>query len=223
MFFRLADNTNPDSLASRLRRQRMELFLGLLRGVERPRILGVGGTPGMWQECWSSLPPGSHVTLFNLHANDASALPNAAAVRGDACDMRAFADGAFDVAFSNSVIEHVGTFYDQMAMAREVRRVARGYFVQTPNRWFPLEPHFLVPGWQFLPLWLRTRLLCWRDLGWAKRFSDPMLARAEAEQIRLLTAREFRYLFPDATVHRERLGPLAKSFIAVRPPAVVPS
>ena len=70
---------------------------------------------------------------------------------GDAVDMPGISDGAFDVVFSNSVIEHVETYENQRRMAAEIRRVGRRYFVQTPNRHFPLEPHFLVPGFQLLP------------------------------------------------------------------------
>ena len=63
--------------------------------------------------------------------------------------MDFFKDKSFDAVFSNSVIEHVGTFEDQKMMANEVIRVTNFYFIQTPNLYFPIEPHFLVPFFQF--------------------------------------------------------------------------
>ena len=65
--------------------------------------------------------------------------------------MPEFTTGEFDVVFSNSVIEHVGDFDDQRRMADEVRRVGRRFFVQTPNRWFPLEVHTRLPFVHWLP------------------------------------------------------------------------
>lgn len=134
---------------------------------------------------------------------------------GDARHMP-FETGSFDVCFSNSVIEHVGTYGDQMAMAGEVARVGKSYFVQTPNRWFPLEPHFLVPGWQFLPLTVRASLHQSFRLGWIERQPDAVRARAEVEQIRLMTRGELRHLFKEARIEPEWFGPFVKSWIAVK-------
>jgi 2-polyprenyl-3-methyl-5-hydroxy-6-metoxy-1,4-benzoquinol methylase len=118
-----------------------------------------------------------------------------------------YADGEFPVVFSNSVIEHVPREL-RPAFAAEIRRVGRRYFVQTPNRYFPIEPHYQVPFFQFLPKrtqrWLKQRLtLGWHDKGhW--------------EDIDLLSASELRRLFPDSVIHRERLFGLTKSLVAVR-------
>jgi hypothetical protein len=133
---------------------------------------------------------------------------------GDARDMRGVRDQEFDVVFSNSVIEHVGSFSDQAAMASEVRRVGERYFIQTPNKYFPIEPHFLVPGFQFLPLGIRARLHARRDLGWWKKADSYEAALAEVSTIRLLTERDVRKLFPEARVFKERFYGLTKSFIA---------
>ena len=103
------------------------------------------------------------------------------------------------------MIEHVGGYTDQQRMAGEIRRVGRRYFVQTPNRYFPIEPHFLFPGFQFLPESARRRL--WR-LG---------MPRTPYEAIELLDAAELRELFPDAVILRERAAGLTKSLIAAGP------
>lgn len=81
-------------------------------------------------------------------------------VVGDAARLD-YPHDAFDVVFSNSVIEHLGGVDAQRAMAREVQRVASLYYVQTPNRYFPIEPHFLFPCAQFLPrsarIWIASQ------------------------------------------------------------------
>jgi len=87
------------------------------------------------------------ITLVNLEPENAS-LPNTTSIAGDARKIEA-EDSRVDVVFSNSVIEHVGANQDQMQMAQEVRRVGKRYFIQTPNKYFPLEPHFLFPLFQF--------------------------------------------------------------------------
>lgn len=216
----LADNRNPDSLASRMRRRRMQRFVTLLAPLREPvRILDVGGRGGFWHANAPLLRKECEITLLNLEVLFfVEALPDMVSVVGDARRMTQFADKAFDVCFSNSTIEHVGTFADQQAMAQEVQRVSRAYFVQTPNRWFPLEPHFLFPFWQFLPHGTRAWLHQHFDLGWLPHQPDPQLAGAEVLQIRLLTARELAGLFPGADIVREKIGPLTKSLMAVRFP-----
>ncbi len=67
------------------------------------------------------------------------------AVRADGRELP-FADGAFDLGFSNAVVEHVaGGREGQRRFVHELCRVAQRVFVTTPNRWFPLEVHTLLP------------------------------------------------------------------------------
>jgi hypothetical protein len=108
----------------------------------------------------------------------------------------------------------VATFYELPGI---FRRVARGYFVQTPNAYFPVEPHFLIPGWQLAPVALRTWLLQRRDLGWMKRVEDRQEARAVVESIHLLNVNKLRQLFPDGRIYREKIGLFTKSITAWRP------
>ena len=93
-------------------------------------------------------------------------------------------------------------------MATEVRRLAPSYFVQTPNDWFPLEPHFLVPGWQWFPRTIRV----WAVARWKVGHCGPFDTRAEAweavEEIRLLDKRQLKEPFPDGRFATERIGPL---------------
>jgi hypothetical protein len=135
---------------------------------------------------------------------------------GDAASLAAFSDGEFDIAFSNSVIEHLYTLERQQAMALEVRRVARAYWIQTPNFWFPMEPHFLVPGWQWLPEDARVAVRRRRGVGWMGRCADPSVARDVIREVRLLRRRELSRMFPDGEIVAEHFGGLVKSWVALK-------
>lgn len=214
IFERLFDNASPGSLATRMRRARFARFVERLDRLPRPlRILDVGGRQLFWERMGFVGQPGVEVLLLNLEPVEAT-LPGFAAAAGDARDLSAFADGSFDVVFSNSVIEHLGTLADQRRMADEVRRVGRCYFVQTPSRSFPLEPHFLVPGFQFFPRALQVALVRRFDLGWYRRRPDPAAALALVAEHRLLSRRELQALFPGAAILHERALGLTKSLIA---------
>jgi hypothetical protein len=200
------------SVAGRLRRKRFALFESLLREVPTPlRILDVGGTQSFWEVMGFSAGERVQVTLLNVIPPPVS-LPHFTGVAGDARALQ-FADQSFDVVFSNSVIEHVGSYDDQRRMAGEVRRVGARYFLQTPNRYFPIEPHFLFPYYQFLPVVARVWLLQHFSLGWRGKTPDARAARASVESIRLLSKGELVKLFPEASLFKERVMGLTKSFV----------
>lgn len=208
----LADNRNPTSLAARIRRKRFTLFESLISHVPKPlRILDVGGTQKFWEVMGFPGAERIEITILNVATQPVS-LPNFTAVAGDARDLQ-FADASFDVVFSNSVIEHVGGHEDQCRMAREVKRVGARYFLQTPNRHFPIEPHFLFPYFQFLPVPARVWLLQHFRLGWRSRIRDAGKARASVESVRLLSKAELIALFPDASLFEEKMVGLTKSFV----------
>lgn len=208
----LADNNRPDSKASRFRRTRAQFFRGLLTNLPRPiRLLDVGGTEEYWTQMGFGQDDGLEITLLNLEPRPAGKYRQ---VIGDARDMSCFADHEFDVVFSNSVVEHVGTWADQLNMAREIRRVAKRYYVQTPNRYFPIEPHFLFPLFQFFPSFLRVGLHSNFTLGWMERARSRAEARKNVESIRLLSTAQMKRLFPDADVYSEKFFGLTKSITA---------
>jgi methyltransferase family protein len=211
----IADNSDSRSLATRMRRRRFELFLSLLKTLKgHVEILDIGGTQQFWDLMLAGDSPDIRVTLLNIEHQRVSS-PRFVSVVGDARSMAEFTAGSFDVVFSNSVIEHVGSYANQRRMADEIRRVGRRYFVQTPNKRFPLEPHFLVPWFQYLPIRTRAWLINKFDLGWYRRIPDVTAARDEVESIQLLTRKKFRDLFPEARIHEEKLARLAKSFVAI--------
>lgn len=212
--FKYADNRRPDSLANRFRRRRFAIFESLCEGLQRPvRILDVGGAEGFWRNMGVTGRSEFEIVLLNVKPQEARA-DNVTAIVGDACELTGIGDREFPVVFSNSVIEHVGDREAQTRMASEVRRVGHRYFVQTPNRYFPIEPHFLFPGFQFLPIDARVALVRRFALGYHDAIPERSAALAAVAEIRLLNAAEMRELFPGATIHRERAAGLTKSLIA---------
>jgi hypothetical protein len=213
LFSSIADHRRPTSLAARLRAQRLGFFRSLLDRVPRPAtILDVGGTADFWKRSGLA-DDGIKVVLLNVQ-RDMIDDPRFESIVGDARDLGAFGSDQIDVVYSNSVIEHVGTFDDQRRMANEVRRVAKRYFVQTPNAWFPIEPHFLVPGFQFMPIDMRAFLLRQSRLGWVPRERDRLRAKEVVSSVRLMAEREVIAVFPEAALYRERVLGMTKSIIA---------
>jgi SAM-dependent methyltransferase len=182
-------------LAARARARRHERFFALTRLPPAARVLDAGcGRIGL-----RALEPALDITGLDIaeclgypgpfvRANPAAGLP--------------FADGEFDLVYCSSVIEHVPRAQRE-AFAAELRRVARGWFVQTPAWSFPLEPHALLPFAHWLPP--RLRRLYWR-LG----------ATGKWEAIELLRRGELQELFGPALP--ERIGPFVKSWVCVQPP-----
>jgi hypothetical protein len=178
------------------------------------RILDVGGTPFNWL----LLDVRPRVTIMNMPRAREAFDARFTLIYADGRQLP-FGDRSFDIVFSNSVIEHVGDPESQRRFAQEIARVGRAYWVQTPNRWFPIEPHLLTPFLHFLPAAWQRRI--------ARRFTIwALLERPSPDRwefyiehylgdIRLLGAGELRALFPDAVLKRERLCGWTKALIAV--------
>ena len=159
----LSDNQNANSLAVSFRKRRFAFFRSLIEalpewGTERRiSILDLGGTRMFWEQMGFA-NEAVDITILNispghleLGSQEEERGTRYSYVQGDACDLKEYEDDAFDIVFSNSVIEHVGDTQQQTKMLSEAKRVGKRYFVQTPNFFFPIEPHFHVPGFQFLP------------------------------------------------------------------------
>jgi hypothetical protein len=149
-----------------------------------------------------------------LNVEDAPETENGfCVVHGDACEPPSqITSAAFDLVYSNSLIEHVGGFQRRTELAQQVRDLAPRHWIQTPYRYFPVEPHWMLPGLQFLPLPARLRL---SQLGPWGRVEDRV-ALERLLNVELLTRTEMRYLFPDSELITEHALGLPKSLIAVR-------
>jgi len=203
------------ALSARFRGARMRCFAAEFGITAETRVLDIGGTP----DCWRLLPVAPRVTLLNTPRARADLAGTESWVAGDGRALP-FRDGAFDVVFSNSVIEHVGDAASQRRFAAEVARVGRAYWVQTPNRWFPLEQHLLTPFLHWLPQrWQRAlapRFNLWRLLVSVSPDRRRYYIEHYLGEIRLLSAAGLGALFPDARILRERFAGWTKSLIAMR-------
>ncbi len=208
-----ADVSAPTSLANKLRGRRFALFASLISQFPKPvRIIDVGGTLNYWQQRGWVGKDGVLITVVNLDATD-GIHENVIVKRGNALDLSEFDDASFDFAYSNSVIEHLFSLENQAQMAREVQRVAKAFWVQTPNFWFPIEPHFLVPCWQWLPRRARIAMLMKYRCGWRGPIPDRAAAEALVDEVRLMSADELTRLFPTAKLWREKFFGLTKSLV----------
>ena len=207
------DNTRSDSWASSLRKKRLVLLESLITSIPNPlKILDVGGRPAFWEESGFLNQDFGEIELTFINIEPLNH-PNFKCFVGDARNMNQFKDKEFDIIFSNSVIEHVGDYNDQRQMANEIKRVGKRYFVQTPNLYFPIEPHFLFPFFQFLPIDIKVWLFTHYSMGWYPKISDEQEARALATQTQLLSKKKLIDLFPEASLHEEKIFILTKSFI----------
>jgi hypothetical protein len=188
------------------RERRYRLFMELCGVRPDERILDVGAGHGAALERFNTVNPIVAIDIVAPAATGWMASPNVEVGKADGTNLP-YGDREFPVAFSNSVVEHVPKEL-QGAFAAEIRRVADRYYVQTPNKWFPIEPHYQLPLVQFLPERLMKAL--------NRRFSFGWREKGRWEPITLLSARELRRLFPDAEIHRERMFGLTKSLMAVR-------
>ena len=192
------------------RPSRMKAFADRFRVTESTRIVDVGGTT----QNWGYIPEAPTVTICNINIEDETQ-GRFVFKRADGTKLP-FGNDSFDIAFSNSVIEHVGDWEKQKAFSEEIRRVSKNYYVQTPNRWFVVEPHFIAPVIHMLPRTLYRRLVPLFSLWyWIRRPSREEVGRV-FDEIRLLDRKEVRMLFPDAEIIEERVLGMTKSFIAVR-------
>ncbi len=227
---RIGDYSSPNSLGSRFRRKRIGPLLQMIAEVAGKRgrcsIIDVGGT----RKYWSIVPTGffhEHgvsILITNIAENtgpdrqpDAGDDDVFSYAHADACNLP-YPDKSFDILHSNSVIEHVGDWDSQLRFSREAARVASAYFIQTPNYWFPWEPHFGTLGFQFLPMPLQVSLLMARKRGFRQQAATVDAAIRSIQSCQLLDERRFKALFAEAELVRERFFGLTKSLMAIRRP-----
>jgi SAM-dependent methyltransferase len=199
----------------RFRIARMARFQRLFQVTAATRILDVGGTPANW----ALLGVRPRVTILNLPRAIETDRDSMTWIFADGCRLP-FPDKSFDVVFSNSVIEHLGDPGKHEQYAREIARVGVRYFVQTPNRWFPVEPHLLTPLVHFLPrAWQRRwieRFTVWEWVARPRPDQRAFYLQHYLTDVQLLDGKAMRRLFPDARLVRERFLGMTKSLIAVR-------
>jgi hypothetical protein len=220
---RFANYSDRNSVGFKLRMKRIQPLLDLIEQVFAEsgsvHIVDIGGTETYWKIVPAEFLDRHrvHITLVNLPGSGGHSTDSRFTVlEADGCELSAFTDKQFHIAHSNSVIEHVGDWRRMVQFAAEFKRVAHRYFIQTPNFWFPIEPHCMTPFIHWLPKPLRIKLVRRFHLGHWGRARSVSEAVEKIESARLLDGSMFTELFRDARIHRERFFLLPKSWVAVK-------
>lgn len=192
------------------RKERMRKFEEIMEPTDATTVIDIGGYSYNWQYVRSK--PMVRLVNINLQPEGDELPEQFTQAVGDGCNLP-YADKEFDVAFSNSVIEHVGDFARQRQFAEEIRRVGRKVWVQTPSRWTFIEPHYICVFVHLLPKKWRYVLLKYFSVrGWINRSAIPDMV----DEIRLLDLSEMQELFPDCNILIERFSFFPKAYIAYR-------
>jgi hypothetical protein len=201
---------SPTSLSARARRRRWNELDMRFPDLARMRVLDLGGDVRHWQ--LAPTRPGELICL-NLYEQESPAW--ATSLVGDACAPPSALEGErFDLVYSNSVIEHVGGYAKREAFADTVRRYAPHHWVQTPYRYFPIEPHWGAPGLQFLPVAARVHVTLRWPFGY-RQADDRKKAEENTLTVELLSRTDMHHHFPSSELWEERLFFMTKSLTAI--------
>jgi hypothetical protein len=190
----LVEGTN--SVGERYRARRWDLLRATFPEIESMTVLDLGGRPGMWLR--APFRP-TYIHIVNLQAPPPEFPDWMRVDQGDACALGST----------------VGGHAQRARFAANVRQLGPRYWVQTPYRYFPLEPHWLFPGFQFLPLSVRAEI----SRRWPLVHFPPENRTASIRRvmdIELVSKTEMRAYFPDSTLLFEKTAGLTKSLIAVK-------
>lgn len=220
---KIVNYDDPNSFGSKLRKKRFSHIENIISDTFEEHgcvyIIDMGGTKRYWNIMPSEYLEkyNMHITIVNLSGmNEEVGDERFKMIDGDCCDLIDFEDNEFHVAHSNSVIEHVGDEDAMWKFAREASRVAKKYYIQTPNYWFPIEPHCMMPFFHWLPRKLRIAIILKTNVGNWGRCENLDDAAAAIDSARLLNKSLFYKLFNDSIRITERFFFLPKSIIAIR-------
>lgn len=210
MISKLIDPDQAGSVTQRGRQRRNEEFRRRFPDLADMQVLDLGGTAISWRVL--QMRPRS-VTLVNLDPAEEPAESWMNAVQADACTG---GFGKYDLVFSNSLLEHVGGHARRQQFAEVVRESAPSWWIQTPYRYFPIEPHWFFPCFQFLPFRARV-MVCrhWNTLH-QTAIKDAAEAAAMVASVELISASEMRMYFPESKIWSERIAGLPKSLVSIK-------
>lgn len=219
MFKLLVNHHKKNSFVNQFRQKRFEL---LKNGIEKLiqkdhfKILDIGGDIQYWKNIgWQHLACKIH--LLNLYESKVpeNETHQFSSSVGNGLSLE-YKKGDVDLIFSNSVIEHVGSYENQQIFANEVRRVSDKYIIQTPSILFPLEPHSLIPLFQFLPHSIRAILIMTFNINYFPKAKTYKAAIIVSHSTLMFTYKRFKQLFPDAEIQVERILGIPKSYTAIK-------
>lgn len=225
----IANYSDPNSIGSQFRSKRIGPLIQMIETAYqvygKVDIIDIGGRKTYWRILPIEILSRYKVMITIVNLPDASEQGNDAQEQddehfcfrfGDACNLGCFEDNTFQIVHANSVIEHVGDWFNMVEFAKEVRRLAPNYFIQTPYFWFPIEPHFMTVFFHWLPRSTRIWMLLHFDLGNHPRSLTVYEAAGKLENYRLLDRQMLTALFPEAQIISEKFLGLTKSLIATR-------
>jgi hypothetical protein len=200
------------SVGERSRARRWQQLRAAFPEINSMSVIDLGGTA----EAWLRAPVRPRALfLVNLEPEPDGLPPWIHADQADACNLpRNVLGRGYDLVFSNSVIEHVGGHAQRLRFAAAVHKLAPRHWVQTPYRYFPVEPHWLFPGFQFLPLAVRAEVSRHWPLAHSQSASRDEGLRA-AIGVELLSRTEMCHYFPGSQIRQERMAGMVKSLVAV--------
>ena len=219
MFKLLVNHHKKNSFVNQFRQKRFEL---LKNGIEKLiqkdhfKILDIGGDIQYWKNIgWQH--PACKIHLLNLYESKVpeNETHQFSSSVGNGLSLE-YKKGEVDLIFSNSVIEHVGSYANQQIFANEVRRVSDKYIVQTPSIWFPLEPHSLIPLFQFLPHPIRALLIMTFNINYFPKAKTYKEAIKVSQSTLMFRHKRFKQLFPEAEIQVERFLGIPKSYTAIK-------
>jgi hypothetical protein len=207
----------PGTFSSRARAERWQELFHRFPGLPEMRVIDLGG----YVRSWDIAPARpAHLTVVNLDGNGLEETADwpVTTIKADACDLPdVILEQDFDFVYSNSLIEHVGGHSRRQDFAATVHKLAPHFWIQTPARTFPIEPHWMFPGFQFLPLRARAAISQKWPFG-----SEDSRGRSYAQSVEdclsveLVSGAEMESLFPNAEFYHERLLGMTKSLVAIR-------
>lgn len=188
------------------RQRKYNIFMEKIQPKPNDLVLDLGGSDGAYLLSYYPWP--ENIILFDIDFSRCSkSTGKGTPICGNALSTP-FNDGTFDIVWCNALIEHVGDFYSQQILAKEIHRIGRRYFVTTPWKGFPVELHFQLPLYQFVPKNIQKFMSKKFAIGWYKK--------GEWESINLLWHYQMRALFPDATVVKHRVSLWPETIIAYK-------
>lgn len=202
-------------ILTHFRRKRLKTFYDYFQINESTKLIDIGGNLFFWNLAKKEGFPVPQVTILNIYPADNTLPENTTWIVTEGKNFP-FEDLSFDLAFCNSVIEHLETWEAQIEFANEIKRISANYFVQTPSKAFFFEPHLLTPFIHWLPKNLQRPLI--RNFtGWGIiTRPTPEACEKYLQELRLLNRQEMSQLFPDAIINREKSLGWEKSLIAIR-------
>ncbi len=218
---------NARGYQARCRRKRGETFTHYLNPKEGDLILDLGGGTGAYISQLISFKKNVYIADISKNKLKESAEKGFHTIVLNENGTIPCEDGYFDIIFCSSVIEHATVdkkdiltiqtnkefrhlaLKRQKRFADEIRRAGKSYFVQTPYKYFPLESHSRLPViLVLLPRQLQIKIIkCFRKFWFARTTPDW----------NLLTVKDMKFLFPDATIVKERALFFTKSLMAIKP------